>query len=231
VNHEFRPWLCSEAQPKSGLLGRPNCTCSYFLDTHFPSRLRLLQTRPLTKGSGVSNQSGDARRIASPISRTPMTSSTCVTGLRGRGRASRGSRSAAGPAQHGLLSRVAYRTRSHDGGEKELGWCGDWDPWQQSSSRGGLSRRGRAFRCSDPWLRKAVMFAFSEFVMRLDQHWQVMLEQALALAVILGVGDDPCGARRWRRIGTALNASGAGLQKQEARGKRQGFRRTLAPSR
>ena len=37
------------------------------------------------------------------------------------------------------------------------------------------------------WLRKDSVFAFSEFVMRLDRHWQALLEQGQDLVVTVGV--------------------------------------------
>lgn len=42
------------------------------------------------------------------------------------------------------------------------------------------------------WLRKDAVFAFSEFVMRLDRHWQALLEQGQDLVVTVGVaGTNP----------------------------------------
>ncbi|MFT5175226.1 MAG: N-carbamoyl-L-amino-acid hydrolase [Gammaproteobacteria bacterium] len=37
------------------------------------------------------------------------------------------------------------------------------------------------------WLRKDAVFAFSEFVMRVDRHWQALLEQGQDLVVTLGI--------------------------------------------
>ena len=39
------------------------------------------------------------------------------------------------------------------------------------------------------WLRKDAVFAFSEFVMRLDRHWQALLEQGQDLVVTVGVAN------------------------------------------
>jgi N-carbamoyl-L-amino-acid hydrolase len=50
------------------------------------------------------------------------------------------------------------------------------------------------------WLRKDAVFAFSEFVMRIDRHWQALLEQGQDLVVTLGVASTNAAEHAMSRV-------------------------------